>query len=217
MHMSRTKFAAALAVAGLTVAGCSGSPEQVNTSLYSVNQPVVQRTDFVIDLATSGGGISVQEQARLGAWFQSLQLGYGDRVAIDEPRGYEDPQARRAVMDVASSYGLLVVDGAPMTAGAVQPGSVRVVVSRTTASVPSCPNWGSAMETGPLQTSPNYGCAVNGNLAAMVADPNDLVLGQTGAPGGDPVTAARAIRVYRNATPTGNGGLPTVSTRQGGN
>ncbi len=215
--MFRTRSAASLLVLGLAVAGCAGGNPEVNTSLYSVNQPVVQRTDFVMDLATAGGGVSTDEQARLSAWFQSLNLGYGDRVSIDQPRGYEDPQARRAVADVASTYGLLMVDGAPVTAGAVQPGSVRVIVSRTTASVPSCPNWGPPGAVGPLQTSPNYGCSVNGNLAAMVANPNDLVLGQEGAAGGDPATAARAVRVYRNATPTGSGGLPASSTRQGGN
>ena len=213
--MSRTRFAAALAFAGIAAAGCSGSNERVNTTLYSVNQPVVQRTEYVIDLATNGGGLSDAEQARLASWFQSLQLGYGDRVAIDEPRGYGDPQARQAVAGVAGAYGVLIADGAPLTVGAVQPGSIRVVVSRTNASVPSCPNWGSATEVGPLQTSPNYGCAVNGNLAAMIADPNDLVLGQVGAPGGDAATAARAVRVYRNATPTGTQGLPAVNTRGG--
>lgn len=217
MIMFRTRSAATLLVLGFAVAGCGGSNEGVNTTLSSVNQPVVQRTDYVMDLATSGGGVSADEQARLGSWFQSLNLGYGDRVAIDQPRGYEDPQARQAVAEVANHYGLLIVDGAPMTAGAVRPGSVRVIVSRTTASVPNCPNWGSPAAAGPLQTSPNYGCAINGNLAAMVADPNDLVLGQAGTAGGDPATAARAVRVYRNATPTGSGGLPASSTRQGGN
>lgn len=215
--MARSRSLAALLILGVAAAGCTGSGPQVNTSLYSVNQPVVQRTDFVIDLATTGGGIAVQEQARLASWFQSLQLGYGDRVAIDEPRGYEDPQARQAVAAVAGAHGLLLADGAPLTAGAVQPGSIRVVVSRTTASVPNCPQWADVYETGPLQTSANYGCAVNGNLAAMVADPNDLVLGQSGMAGGDPATASRAIRVYRNATPTGSQGLPATSTRQGGN
>ena len=101
-----------------------------------------------------------------------------------------------------------------MTAGAIQPGTVRVVLSRTTASVPDCPNW--AGRSGSLSnTSPNYGCAINSNLAAMVADPNDLVLGQTGS-GTDPSTTSRAIRSYRDAVPTGTRGLQDSRTNTGG-
>ncbi|MFN3944373.1 MAG: CpaD family pilus assembly protein [Allosphingosinicella sp.] len=217
--MNRTRSAAALLVLGLAAAGCAGGDyaPNVNHTLYSVNQPVVERTDYVLDVSTSAGGLSAGEQGRLGAWFDSLQLGYGDRVSVDQPRGFEDARGRRDVASVAASYGLLLAEGAPVTAGAVQPGSLRVIVSRTTASVPGCPNWDYANEPGaPIATSPNYGCASNSNLAAMVADPNDLVLGQTGSLSGTGDTATKAIRTHRNAVPSGTRGLQDVNTQQGG-
>ena len=202
---------AALLVLGLATTACGPvAREASNTSLYSVNQPVVQRTDYVLDLATSPDGVAGPELERLNGWFQSLDVGYGDRVAIDEPGGYGDGTVREDVAEVAASYGLLVGEGAPVTAGSVQPGTVRVVVSRTTASVPNCPNWEG--RGGRTNTSPNYGCSVNSNVAAMVADPNDLVLGQAGSGTSDPATASRAIRTHRNAQPTGAGGLPQVRT-----
>ena len=46
-------------------------------------------------------------------------------------------------------------------------------------------------------TSANYGCAVNSNFAAMVADPQDLVLGQVGSVSVDGTVATKAIKVYR--------------------
>ena len=50
--------------------------------------------------------------------------------------------ARGQVAAIAGHYGMLVTAGAPVTAGAVQPGTVRVVVSRRRARrFPSCPNW----------------------------------------------------------------------------
>ena len=52
--------------------------------------------------------------------------------------------ARGQVAQVAGEYGMLVQPGAPVTAGAVQPGTVRVVVSRRRAEVPGCPNWSAA-------------------------------------------------------------------------
>ena len=219
--MARTRATAALLFLGATVSACaSGSTSsgsaarEVNTSVYSVNQPVVQRTDYVIDLATGPGGVPATEIGRLHGWFQGLQIGYGDRIAVDEPAGgYSDGTVREAVAEAAGRYGLLVENGAPMTNGEIQPGTVRVVLSRTTASVPNCPNW---ERTGLSATSANYGCATNSNLAAMVADPNDLVLGQTGSGTADPAATSRAIRSYRDAAPTGTRGLQQNNTTQGG-
>jgi pilus assembly protein CpaD len=87
---------------------------------------------------------------------------------------------------------------------------VRVVVSRTTAGVPGCPKY---ERSGPSSTSSNYGCAVNSNFAAMTADPNDLVLGQAGSVTGDDTQSSKAIKVYREAKPTGTRGLDQVNTR----
>ena len=219
--MSRRRILATAALVGLAVGGCAPTTGQLsptsNPSLYSVHQPVVERTDYVFDVATGGQGVAASEQARLDAWFASIDLGYGDRVAIDEPRGYEDAAARRDIARVAARYGLLVSDGAPVTNGSVAPGTVRVVASRASAHVPGCPAWNSDA-IGPVNnTSSNYGCATNSNLAAMIANPNDLVLGQDGTVAGSANTATRAIRTYRERRPTGQGELPATTTTGGNN
>jgi len=213
--MARTRATAALLVLGAAVSACGGTAaREANTTLYSVNQPVVQRTDYVLDLATGPDGVPANEIARLHGWFQGLQIAYGDRIAIDEAGGYGDGTVREDIAEAAGRYGLLVGDDVPVTGGEVQPGSVRVIVSRTTASVPGCPNW-QGRSGGITSTSSNYGCAINSNIAAMVADPNDLVLGQTGSGTGDPATTSRAIRSYRDAPPTGTRGLPQTPTTNG--
>ncbi|HEX8193009.1 MAG TPA: CpaD family pilus assembly lipoprotein [Allosphingosinicella sp.] len=217
--MSRKRATAALLALGATVSACGGGTavREANTTLYSANQPVVQRTDYVLDLATGPEGVPATEIGRLHGWFQGLQIAYGDRIAIDEPAGgYSDGTVREAVAEAAGRYGLLVGTDAPMTVGEVQPGTVRVVVSRTTASVPNCPNWDAQYRGGLTATSSNYGCATNSNLAAMVADPNDLVLGQTGSGTADPAATTRAIRSYRDAVPTGTRGLQQNNTTQTG-
>lgn len=187
----------------------AGAPAQgQNWGLNSTAQPVVQRSDFVLELASQGPGLSLAERARLRHWFSSLGIGYGDRVSVESL--YDGP-VRADVARVAAEYGMLLSDGAPVVAGAPEPGMVRVIVSRSTAHVPGCPF--ADEHQGPSATSLNYGCAVNSNLAAMIADPNDLVLGQAGSVTGDPATAAKAIKVYRDAKPTGSGGLPAASSR----
>ena len=219
--MVRTSTFAAMAALGLSVAGCASTSQPDlsaanNPSLYSVHQPVVQRTDFVIDLAASGEGLSDAEAARFDAWLASIGTGYGDRISVDEPRGYENADARADVARVAGRYGLLLSDGAPLLGGALQPGTIRVIASRATASVPGCPEWSeNATFESTDNTSANFGCAINSNLAAMIANPEDLVLGQDGTVAGSGTTATRAIRTYRERPPSGRQGLPETSTTRG--
>ncbi len=179
----------------------------------SVNVPVVTRSDYMFDAAAPDGSLPLSEQARLDAWFRGLDLGYGDAIYVDG--AYADA-ARSDVARVAGRFGLMLSGGAPVVQGAVAPGSVRVVVSRTRASVPGCPNWSTPSQPNYTNRSmSNFGCAVNGNIAAMTADPNDLVWGREGSGIGDSDTASRAIRSYRNAKPTGEGGLQDISTKKG--
>jgi pilus assembly protein CpaD len=179
--------------------------------LDSVNQPIVQRSDFAIDLASPNGDLSALERGRLRGWFATLGLGYGDRIFVEDP--YGRTAAATDVARVTSEFGLLVSEGAPVTPGPLQPGTVRVIVSRSTATVPGCP----ALDNGisASLTSPNYGCAVNTNFAAMVADPQDLVLGQAGSVTGDTTVATKAIKVYRETPPSGTKGLQEIQIRGG--
>ena len=59
----------------------------------------------------------------------------------------------------------------------------------------------------------NYGCSVNVNLAAMIANPGDLVKGQEGLPSSDGATSGKAIKSYRDRKPTGEGDLKSEGTR----
>lgn len=178
-------------------------------SIESINQPVVQRTDYVFDAAADGGTIETAELQRVAGWLGSLNLAYGDRVYVDDP---VNGSARAQVAAVAGRFGVLLSDPAPVTAGAIQPGMVRVIVSRMKASVPGCPNYSRMGGTDfSASTSSNFGCATNSNLAAMVARPEDLVRGQPGAPTTDPVTSARAVDALRRQVPTGQSGLKSAA------
>lgn len=207
----RVSPALLLLAAAMSLGACG----PVNRGLESVNQPVVQRTDYVFDVSGSGG-LNSAEEKRLADWFDALGLGYGDRVSIDSRNG--DAGMRDAIAIVVARYGLLLSDTAPVTQGSDQLSGVRVVVSRSSASVPGCPNWRRASQPEfAASTMSNYGCATNSNLAAMVADPADLVQGRE-VNGNDPLTITRAISTYREKDPTGKGELKAESTGgSGGN
>ena len=208
----RSKFL--LIALGSVLAGCqtTGQPDKPAMGASPVNVPVVSSTDYVFDAAAPGGSLAPGESDRLNGWFQGLGLGYGDTIYVD---GSNVSGARSEVATVAGRYGMLVTAGAPVTAGAVHPGSVRVIVARRRAFVPGCPNWSRPSQPDwNNQTTSNYGCAVNSNLSAMIANPEDLVHGRdSGAM--DTLAATKAVEMYRSKPPTGQGGLQDVSPKGG--
>ena len=161
---------------GLSVTACGSNT--ANRSVYSERQPVVSKSNFVLDLSAGNGGLSTAEQNRLSGWFDALELGYGDRVSIDDPSYSNSAVAKSAVENPS--------------------GQMRVVVTRTTASVPGCPDFSHRSHTDfQARTSANYGCGTNSTLSAMIANPEDLVRGQN-ADGEDQSQASKAIRAYRD-------------------
>ena len=198
-----------LALLGCSMLGACGTE---NRSLESVHQPVVARTDYVYDLPAPSDRLSEVDDHGLTGWFESLSLRYGDHVSVDT-QGY-GPGARDAVAPIVARYGLLIDETAPVTQGDIPAGSVRVIVSRMSASVPNCPDWSRpANPNFNGHSVSNYGCASNSNLAAMIADPRDLISGRTGSTSPDAATASKAIRTFRNAVPTGAGGLKSETTK----
>jgi len=203
---------ATLAAPALLLGGCMGTE---NHGLESVHQPVVARQDYALDVNTIAGRLAPSEARRLSDWMTTIHLGFGDRVGIDAG-GPIPLAARDQVAAVVASYGLLLSDDHPVTAAPVTPGTVRVVVSRMHARVPGCPDWSRDAATElDANTSSNFGCAINTNLAAMVARPGDLVRGVDHDPISDPVLTTKAIDAYRKKPATGAGPLEQVSLKGG--
>jgi len=197
---------------GTALGGCTaGMADMPDRGLAAVNVPVVTTADYTFDAAAPGGSLAPGEAERLSAWFATLGLGYGDSIYVDG--GYYP--AREQVARVAGNYGMLIQAGAPVTVGMVQPGMVRVVVARRRAEVPGCPNWNvPAQPNYANRTMSNFGCGVNANLAAQVANPEDLLHGREGTVVADAITGAKAVNAYRSAAPTGANGLQDISTKK---
>ena len=192
------------------LAACS-TPDMPDQGVAPVNVPVVTSADYVFEAAAPDGALAPGESDRLNGWFQGLGVGYGDSIYVDGP--FADAACGQ-VAAIAGQYGMTVSAGAPVTAGMVQPGTVRVVVSRRRAMVPNCPNWSLPSEPNvENRSSSNFGCAVNTNLAAMIANPEDLIHGREGAGINDTNTAAKAVMFYRSQPPSGAKGLKDVNTK----
>ncbi len=206
----RLPLLAATALSLLPLAACG----PVNRGVESVNQPVVSRTDYTVDVQVTPTGLATGETQRLRGWLDALHAGYGDTISVDDAE--TGVAARGDVAGVAARYGLLVADQAPVTGAPLAPGTARIVVSRARAAVPSCNDGRRSVEPAfEHNNTTDFGCAVNGNLAAMIANPTDLVRGaSTGEY--DPLTGTRAITSLRSAAPTGAGGTTLKSESSGG-
>jgi len=216
LHILGATAAALTLMLGAGQAGAKAS--KGNRSVDAVHQPVVDRTDFMFDVATAPAGLAPGEADRLAGWFDGLKMGYGDTIRLDDPTGWRGSAAQDAVAAVVSRYGMLVShDAPPVTAGTPAPGSLRVIVTRAVARVVGCPDWsrGDAGEYGSASQS-NYGCATATNLAAMIANPADLIEGRD-ADHSDATLSIKAIKTYRDAAVTGAGGIKSESSKSGGN
>src|SRR3546814_10073740 len=104
-----------------------------------------------------------------------------------------------------------------VTRGSVPAGMVRVVATRSTARVDNCPDWSAPSHPNvQASTTSNFGCASQSNLAAMIADPNDLLAGKPYA-GGDPNTAVKSVDAWNKAESISKFWETTVTVEMKGN
>ncbi|WP_028056837.1 CpaD family pilus assembly lipoprotein [Sphingomonas phyllosphaerae] len=194
------------------LAGCAGDYRGVET----IHQPVVTQTDYALDLLAGPDGLAQGEAQRLRGWLDVLGAAPGATIAIDDPGAI--PAVRNDIAAVAGGHGLRFAATTPAPGAALTPGTVRVVVTRSAASVPSCqvPGARSGIVNFDAHAGSTFGCAINGNLAAMVADPTDLIQGKSDDGSGTAMTAAKAVGMWRKAAPTGAGGTVLKSESTGG-
>lgn len=204
-----------IAALALPVAACNSGASDGAASLRgveTVHQPVVSYATYLYDVRIDEGtGLSASEKARLAGWLDSLGVAYGDKVAVAAGGGAVPLAAQQDIADVLGRRGMMVGEDHSAMAGMAPAGSVRLVLRRATASVPGCPDWSTKQENDMTGgTSSNFGCGVNGNLAAMIANPEDLVRGESTNSDLRTATSTRAIETYREKAPTGAGDLKSL-------
>ena len=140
---------------------------------------------------------------RRGFIHQAMQAGVTP-LTVERPSG--GGNSARVASEIAS---LMVNEGVARTgvdfrvykAGSMAP--VRVSFISTYASTKKCGDWSTDLsDTSENTAYPNLGCAVQTNLAAMVADPDTLVVPKTKAPkvSGPDVAAVYRAESYSNST-----------------
>jgi len=190
----------------VTLAACGGFNGREN-AMYDARfrHPIAVDPQVVmlqIDAPRDKIALSVADKAALGVFADAYKSRGHGLLTIAAPSG--SPNERTAVALVAETRALLSEVGLPQAAvgyAAYRASSANtdaplvLTYRRFVASASPCGNWSEDYAFNPNnELSPNFGCATQNNLAALVADPADLI----GPRDWDPAYAPRREQVIEN-------------------
>lgn len=169
----------------------------------------VQSEADEIRLASHATGLSGNQARALSDLHVRWMQAEGDVITIAAPRGSgQDAGAYRVSAD-AKTF-LLSLGASPdqvrligYDAGGSSQAPVIVGYERYFAVTPNCGGWTAATKTFNDEPNANFGCAVSANIAAQVANPEDLRRGRAMMPA-DPNRRSVVLDKYRKGDPTGS-------------
>jgi pilus assembly protein CpaD len=185
-------------------------PEQAQTVAEAHPVSVDSQTvTLTIDVDPTVSDLSEADRSRLRAFADAyLRAGHGS-LTITAPSGAQtdfDGQelasdVRIALHDAGVPWEAL--PGATYRTGGGENGDVLIVsYTRYVATPSECGVWkGLRSNDYRNMRSPNFGCAYQNNIAAMLADPHDLIAPAASSPR-DAMNATRAIEAYRSGEDT---------------
>ncbi|MFN3816670.1 CpaD family pilus assembly protein [Brevundimonas sp.] len=199
-HVRPLMLIAGMAAAALlsACAGGAGTTTPVPLTPTSRWALQVEEGHDRIALAVHETGLSANQRAALSALAGRFAHAGGDVIVVEAPAG-ADPvasdaawSARAALQDMGVPANRIRVESyhapdprAPIVAG----------FTTVQARVPRCGTaWESLSQTASNQSQSNFGCAINANLAAQIADPRDIVQPRTMTP----ADAGRRTVVFEN-------------------
>jgi pilus assembly protein CpaD len=181
--MRRARILISLALM-LCAAGCETPVQPANMDLTTEtpNHVHVSQGKLTHTVRFAAGDVT-PNSAEAGALDDFLLQGSitrGDTVLVERHAGaMEDKRAARLAAALAHQGlrpAIALTDATPA-------GEMRLTVERYVAYVPNCPNWTDAPGNNTANKPPSdFGCATATNLAAMVANPRDLLVGQEAGP-----------------------------------
>lgn len=198
-----------LLVAVLLAAGCTPGPVgRASPEAQKENKIEFTTMTHRVQFAAGATVMAGSETKELSDFFNNVAFAYGDQVTIDAgPRSGNastDALAAKRLDAVAAALRKLRVRAQlasrPTVDGALARNGVVVTVGHYVVIGPNCPDRRTP-EADNFRNTPssNYSCATVTNLGLMVANPGDLLRGDTPGPA-DGDFAARGVQLYRDGT-----------------
>jgi len=202
--MKRIILSAAMALA---LAACQGGPEYwTGAEAQHGNSVEWVLIDHDMTFAPGSTAVSATERSKLVAFLDRHAVDHSDDLYVDADGLGNDGlgRGRRAAIEKVLRHEHLRLTDAPAPAGgaAPQPGRVTLTIGRYIVVPPNCPDWRKPSQFDPNNTvSSNFGCATEANLGLMIADPRDLIVGQSIGPGEGGRNAATVARYRAGKVP----------------
>ena len=185
-------------VMALALAGCKHMDEATKVAGWSLVEPsqrhpiIVseQPTHLKVRVSRGSSGLTKRQRAKIVDFLGHFRSAANSRLTISVPSGSRNEVAAMTVVgdiralaaDIGFAEASMVIQPYHV-AGRSQP-PVRLTFSRYVAEGPDCGQWPTNLgSTHRNLTYPNFGCAQQHNLAAMVANPGDMLGPRTMTPG----------------------------------
>lgn len=218
MKTSRISTVAVAVVAVLSLAACETSSMSAAQGVSSSRLPASVK--FPIQVVNEKDGITIvvkphvfalsQDDKGRVAWLAETykHVGHGD-IWVVAPTGSANSAA--SIGAAAEIAKVMVDQGVKPTsirmnsyqaAAADEEAPITVLYKRYNAYTAECGRWDSNVALTPMNgTSKNFGCTTQANLAAMVADPHDLIAPRDIDPA-DPARRTAVFGKYREGVST---------------
>lgn len=182
MNLTRP-LALSLVLGGVALAGCVSpsaggqGPEPIlPTARYSLQvEPGLDR----IALAVHADGLSANQHSHLRGLVERFAASGAPALVIEAPAGADTTASQMAWSTRSALEGLGVPGSMIRVVGYAGPDArspVLVGFETVRAVVPQCGvEWGNLSRNLDNRSTANFGCAVNANLAAQIANPRDIV------------------------------------------
>jgi pilus assembly protein CpaD len=181
--MTTKNFVRFASLAAVLLAGSCAAPSNNGTGLVAdgeANHPItVEPTSQVMTIAFAGtdAGLGVQDNEHLGAFVADyMQHGNGS-ISVSVPQG---PGSTDAITWFGEHLAEMGVPRSRILVGTHDGGGVELSYIAYVAHTDECGDWSvNTADTASNLPMPNFGCSVQHDIAAQVADPRDLVTPRT--------------------------------------
>jgi pilus assembly protein CpaD len=199
-----------VSVAALALAGCASNKavrNAVTPTQAWTDKVKVESQPQIIRLGVHADGVSPNQAAAVADFVGQWMQVDGGVITVQAPLG-ASPRMVASVQAQLAAQGapLAMIDLASYDAGGNAAAPIVVAYDRFTVDTPRCgQDWESLTRTRNNEAFGNFGCAVTANIAAQIANPQDLLRPRTMTPA-DAQRRATVLGKYRQ-------GLTTSSAR----
>ena len=173
----------------LSLAGCTSDYDNaflVATSDAGVRHPIVvtaERPFLDLPLPKLAGGLDPEARFQVTRFVRQYKIGSEGRLQVSAPHAHKGSREVAHALDhirliaqrAGIPHGLIVVSSHAVPTPEVA--AIRLSFHRLAAMPPECGDWSANIARDRQNVPyPNFGCASQRNLAAMIANPTDLVL-----------------------------------------